>query len=190
MMSNRLPVAGKQSACNARESKWFWLPVAIALLMACAGAKNISTLPKLVVHAKYILITTYQGDDLSSPRVYPEDREAVVDVEDALRKWGQYIVVNGTSQKPDLVLLVRKGRVADAGPSVRIHAGSTYPTSVTPGAGGDVGSSQDMLTLYEGPGGIDQPPLWRSMESGGLDPPDMQLVQKLRAAVEAAAKVP
>jgi hypothetical protein len=182
--------AGSQFAPAAREYSPLLLTVVVGLLVAYAGAKNNSTLPKLVVHAKYVLITTYQGPDLSSGRVYPDDREAMVNVEDALRKWGQYIVVNGTSQTPDLILLVRKGRIAEVRPSVSIHGGSTSPTSVAPNTESDFGSTQDMLALYEGPGGIDQAPLWRSMESGGLNPPEMQLVQKLRAAVEAAAKVP
>ena len=32
--------------------------------------------------------------------------------------------------------------------------------------------------------------MWRGLQSDGLEPPSMQLVRNLRAAVEAAAKVP
>jgi len=166
--------------------------VLIALLTVgtCAIAKNKATLPKLVVHAKYVLVTTYNGADLTNPKVFPDDRQAVADVEEALREWGQYIVVNGTNQPPDLVLLVRKGRVADVMPSVSVHAGSDSRTTVGPNAETDMGSRQDMLALYEAPSGIDSAPLWREIQAGGLNPPNMQLVQNLRAAVEAAAKVP
>ncbi|HZD32229.1 MAG TPA: hypothetical protein VE779_11270 [Candidatus Angelobacter sp.] len=179
--------------CSQWQTRRFMHVCFLAALMTtalAAVAKNNATLPKLVVHAKYVLITTYNGPDLTNPRVMADDSQAVVDVEDAIRKWGQYIVVNGTSQKPDLVLLVRKGRVAEVKPMVGIQSGSNSKTSVTPNTESDFGSSQDMLALYDGPGGIDQAPLWRSMESGGLSPPDMSLVRQLRAAVEAAAKVP
>jgi hypothetical protein len=53
-----------------------------------------------------------------------------------------------------------------------------------------MGSSQDMLALYQAPEGVDSAPLWRGLQAGGLDLPSMQLVQNLRAEVEAAAKVP
>jgi hypothetical protein len=190
MVNNKSWSAGSQFAPGARQYSRLWLPVVIGLLAAYASARNNSTLPKLVVHAKYILVTTYNGPDLTNPRVLTDDSQAVANVEDAIRNWGQYIVVNGTSQKPDLVLLVRKGRVAEAKPMVGIHGGSDSKTMATPNVESDFGSPQDMLALYEGPGGIDQAPLWRSLQKDGLDPPDMQLVQKLRAAVEAAAKVP
>lgn len=166
------------------------LVVAVMLATTIAGAKNKTTLPKLVVHAKYVLVTTYNGPDLTNPKVLPDDREAAADVEEALRKWGQYIVVNGTSQPPDLVLLVRKGRFAAVTPSVGVHAGSDSRTTVSPNADADMGSSQDMLVLYQAPEGVDSAPLWRGLQAGGLDPPSMQLVQNLRTEVEAAARVP
>jgi hypothetical protein len=166
-----------------------WLTVVLVATALAAGAKN-ATLPKLVVHAKYVLITTYNGPDLTNPRVTPDDRQAVVDVEDAIRKWGKYEVVNGTSQAPDLVLLVRKGRIAEVTPAVGIHAGSDTKPGVSPQTSADFGDPNDMLALYDGPSGIDAAPLWRGMQSGGLNAPNPQLVQNLRAAVEAAAKVP
>jgi len=164
------------------------LLVVLLMLAASVNAKD-STLPKLVVHATYIRITTDNGSDFSSPRVYPEDKEAAIDVWDAVRKWGKYRVVNGTSQVPELVLLVRKGRRADVMPSVGIHAGSDTKPGITPNTQADIGSTQDMLALYEG-ASVDNAPLWRRMEAKGLDAPQVELVQQLRAAVEAAAKVP
>ena len=165
-----------------------WAAVLLLLAAGAVVAKD-STLPKLVAHATFIRITTEDGDDLSNPRVFPDDRKAVVDVWDALQRWGKYEVVNGTSQRPELVLLVRKGRRAVATPSVGIHAGSDTKPGVTPNLNSEVGSTQDMLALYEG-ASIDQAPLWRRLENGGLDAPQMDLVRQLRAAVEAAARVP
>jgi hypothetical protein len=71
-----------------------------------------------------------------------------------------------------------------------VHAGSDSKTTINPNTDADMGSSQDMLALYQAPEGVDSAPLWRGLQTGGLDPPSMQLVQNLRAEVEAAAKVP
>ena len=53
-----------------------------------AVAKNKADLPKLVVHAKYVLVTTCNGPDLTNPKVLPDDRQAVADVEEALEEVG------------------------------------------------------------------------------------------------------
>ena len=45
-----------------------------------------------------------------------------------------------------------------------------------------------MLALYDAAnGGIDSAPLWRDLMKGGLNPPQMSLVDELRDAVDAAA---
>jgi hypothetical protein len=46
----------------------------------CVGQQALKPLPKLVLHAKYVLVTTYEGYDLSLAQVYPDDRQAVIDV--------------------------------------------------------------------------------------------------------------
>ena len=173
---------------NLRKSSSGTLLVALLVLAASVSAKD-STLPKLVVHATFIQVTTQNGSDFASPRVLPEDKEAAIDVWNALQKWGKYQVVNGTTQVPELVLLVRKGHRAEVTPSIGVHAGSDTKAGVTPNTQADFGSNQDMLALYEG-ANIDNAPLWRRLESGGLDAPQMDLVKQLKAAVEAAAKVP
>jgi hypothetical protein len=47
-----------------------------------------------------------------------------------------------------------------------------------------------MLAMFEAQKGLDGRALWRNFVSGGLDAPDVQLVQQLQKAVEEAAKVP
>jgi hypothetical protein len=153
-------------------------------------AKDKAPIPQLVVHAKYVLVTTYYGNELSSPNMPPEDRDAIADVQNAIEKWGRYAIAY--SQKDaDLILLVRRGRVVQAQPAIHIHTGSEKPgTTVGPAASGDFGDPEDMLAVYDAAQGIDSPALWRSRMSGGLAPPDMKLVGELRTQVEAAAKKP
>jgi len=153
-------------------------------------AKDPGTLPKQVVHAKYVLVTTYFGDNLADARVPPDDRQAVADVEDAIRKWGRYTLVY-ESKNADLILLVRKGRVAGVQEGAGIHIGSNHPTpSVGDITNVDAGDPRDTLAVYNGAQGVDSSPIWRGVESDGLKTPDLPLVKEFRAKVEATAKKP
>jgi hypothetical protein len=153
-------------------------------------AKEKPTFPKLVVNARYVLVTTYFGDDPSNVRIMSEDRQAVADVQNAIQKWGRYTLVY-ERKNADLIILVRKGRIAGARAGITIHTGSEKPSpSVASGINADAGDSQDMLAVYDAAQGIDNPPLWRARDAEGLKPPEMRLVDELRTKVEAAAKKP
>jgi hypothetical protein len=168
-------------------ASWFlllWLSAGVAV-----AQQAYNPLPKLVVHAKYVLVTTYQGYDLSSPNVMPDDKQAVLNVQDAIKKWGRYDLAYRTKDA-DLILLVRKGRIVEAQPGMQIGVGSTMKPEIGPHVPVDVGDPRDMLAMYDGSKGIDSAPLWRNSEKGGLDTPEMELMEELRQAVEKAAKVP
>jgi hypothetical protein len=157
-------------------------------------AKDKAVLPKFVANSKFVLVTTYFGDERTNPRMMPDDRKAQADVEDALRKWGRYIVVYKRNEA-DLIILVRKGRVAEALVGIRVHHGSEASripgTNVGPTGNADASTTtEDMLALYDAKTGIDAPPLWRGIEAQGLNPPEMRLVQELRSKVEFVAKQP
>lgn len=154
-----------------------------------AAAQGYNPLPKLVVHARYVLVTTNAGDDLTNPHVMPDDREAVVDVQNAIKKWGRYTLVY-QAKDADLILVVRKGRLAESVPGVRVGTGSNTKPSVGADVPTDVGDPRDMLALYDAASGLDSAPLWRDLMKGGLSPPRMLLMGELRDAVDAAAKVP
>ena len=154
-----------------------------------AVAQGYDPLPKLVVHARYVFVTTNAGGDLTNPSVMPDDRQAVVDVQNAIKKWGRYAVVYD-AKDADLVLLLRKGHTTESQPGIRIGAGSTIKPTVGANVPTDMGDSRDLLALYDGAQGVDGAPLWRELATGGLDPPQMALIGDLRAAVDKAAKVP
>lgn len=165
---------------------WF---VFLSISPVLAAAQGYDPLPKLVVHAKYVLVTTYAGDDLTNPHVMPDDRQAVVDVQHAIKKWGRYALAY-QAKDADLILLVRRGRVAESMPGIRVGAGSDTKTGVGADVPSDVGDPRDMLALYDAASSLDSAPLWRDLMKGGLNPPRMSLVVELRDAVHAAAKVP
>ena len=166
-----------------------WLLLLPILSAVSVVAQGYDPLPKLVVHARSVFVTTNAGGNLTNPNMMPDDRQAVVDVQNAIKKWGRYAVVYN-AKDADLVLLVRKGHIAESQPGLRIGAGSTTKPSVGANVPTDMGDSRDMLALYDGAEGVDSAPLWRELANGGLDPPQMVLIGELRAAVDKAANVP
>jgi len=192
---------------------------AVPLLLVPFSLAKSKTLPKLVVSAQYVMVTTECGDPYEqplNPHISPGDRLAVADVQRALEKWGRYSVAV-RPQDADLILVVRKGRVADATLGAQVHVrprqtnqpdeitppdpdnpcaegGGPNPpgVSVHPESSANVGDPQDMLALYSTAlgGQNNAPPIWRGRGLDGLKAPGMVLVQELRAKVEAAAKAP
>ncbi len=137
-----------------------------------------------------MLVTTYFGDNLADSRVPPVDRQAVIDVQNAIRDWGRYTLVY-ERKAADLIILVRKGRTAEAQQGIGIHAGSgTANPSVGPVTAADDGDPQDMLAVYNADLGTDNAPIWRDRMTDGLNAPEVKLVRELRTKVEAAAKNP
>ena len=152
--------------------------------------------PAVFQNAKYVYVQAADGDVLK-PGLFPEDRQAISDVQDSLREWNRYAIALSPSQA-DLVIVVRKGRVAGVQGHVGISDGpraqpgqapGQFPTQgrgTEVGARSDVGEPDDMLRVYLQNDGKLTSIVWdRSME-GGLDAPSMQLVRQLKAAVEKA----
>lgn len=157
-----------------------WSLFLLLLPAASLCQQALNPLPKLVVHAKYVLVTTYQGYDLSSPNLLPDDRQAVLAVQELAYR----------PQDADLIFLVRKGRIMETQPQVRIGGGTGIPVNVGANAPVDVGDKRDMLAMFTAEEGVDGTPLWRDFEAGGLSPPQMALMQELRKAVDKTAKLP
>jgi|SRR5208283_37439 len=160
------------------------------VLVPLGIAKEKQSFPKMIVTAKYLLVTNYFSDNLADPEVPPADRQAVIDVQDAIRDWGRYTLVNDR-KAAELIILVRKGRTAETRNGIGIHAGSSRPTpSVGPTTDADAGDAQDMLAVYNASLGTDTAPIWRDRMTDGLSAPKVELVRELRTKVEAAAKNP
>ena len=166
-----------------------WLCSLLVVASGAASAKD-RQIPTVIVNARYVLVTTYSGDDQTNPKMMPDDRKAASDVQSALSKWGRYVVVYNPKDA-EIIVRVRKGRVAEALAGAGIHVGTDRPASVGPTANGDVSTTtEDTLEVFDARMGTDSPPLWRAYRMGGLNPPDMALVQQLRKDVDAAAKKP
>ncbi|MGA8503090.1 MAG: hypothetical protein WB683_16160 [Candidatus Sulfotelmatobacter sp.] len=66
--------------------------------------QNIPAFPGTLVNARFIYVTSYDGDQFD-PNLFPEDRQAIATVQDAMQKWGKFILVYEPHQA-DIILMV------------------------------------------------------------------------------------
>ncbi len=75
------------------------------LAYAASTPSNTPSFPKTLINAQYVYVTSYDGDQFD-PRLLSEDREAISAVQEAVQKWGRYVVVYRPDQA-DIVLMVQ-----------------------------------------------------------------------------------
>jgi len=102
----------------------------LILLMASVAVATPSytsqPFPKTLLNAKYVYVTAYDGDQFNM-NLLPEDRQAISSVQDALQKWGHYVVVYRPSDA-DIVLMVQSRPSEDvmAVYDAKLWPGQTY----------------------------------------------------------------
>jgi hypothetical protein len=69
-----------------------------------ADPQTVPQFPGTLVNARYVYVTSYDGDEFD-PNLFPEDRQAIVTVQDAMQKWGKFTLVYQANQA-DIVLMV------------------------------------------------------------------------------------
>jgi len=169
--------------------------------------------PEMLATARYVYVQAEDGD-IMNPRLFPEDRQAIVDVEDELRDWNRYTLTINRNEA-ELVVVVRKGRLAAAqvgggigvgrGPAL----GGSYPGNRNPagpnnpgnepmggpsggvsteiGARGEAGPSDDLLRVYVVRTDGDRGAmLWSREMRDGLDAPQVLLVKQLKQEIDKA----
>jgi hypothetical protein len=79
---------------------------AVAAPKAAKGTtpQTVPPFPGTLVNARYVYVTSYDGDQFD-PNLIPEDRQAINVVQDAMQKWGKFILVYEPHQA-DIVLMV------------------------------------------------------------------------------------
>ena len=86
--------------------------VILATTLAVASPKppkaqvpqSVPAFPGTLVNARYVYVTSYDGQQFD-PNLLPEDRQAIGTVQDAMQKWGKFVVVYEPRQA-DIVLMV------------------------------------------------------------------------------------
>jgi hypothetical protein len=93
-------------------------------LMAYAAPAqyNAPPFPKTLINAKYVYVTSYDGDQFDQ-RLLSEDREAISAVQEAIQKWGHYVVVY-RPENADIVLMVQSRPSEDL---LAVYDGNLWP---------------------------------------------------------------
>ena len=97
-----------------------------SLLLATVASAQPAPFPGILKNVRYVYVTSYDGSQFN-PNILPEDRAAISEVQDSLRSWGHYIVV----QEPrfaDMTLVVQRRGSEDvlAVYDTRVNDGSMY----------------------------------------------------------------
>lgn len=87
------------------KSLWALLLVVLCLVTGALAAVNVPAFPGTLKNARYVYVTSYDGDQFN-PRLLPEDREAIANVQDAIQQWGRYALVY-RPQDADIILAVQ-----------------------------------------------------------------------------------
>src|SRR5208283_5156683 len=80
------------------------LAVAAPRAPKVSAPQNVPSFPGTLVNARYVYVTSYDGDQFN-PNLLQEDRQAIATVQDAMQKWGKFILVYEPRQA-DVVLMV------------------------------------------------------------------------------------
>ncbi len=134
------------------------LTAAVALAapaLKTSSPQSIPPFPGTLVNARYIYVTSYDGDQFN-PNLLPEDRKAIYTVQDAMQKWGRFILVY-EPREADIILMVTSRPSEDILAVYDAHGWS--PNS-----------------QY----------LWRMMGRNGLQPGEAPLVTNLQKAFQQA----
>jgi hypothetical protein len=181
----------------------------ILLLPAVPGVqgktKKPYVLPAVLNHARYVYVQAVNGDEFD-PRLDPEDRQAIANVQAALHGWSRYTLVI-RREEAELVFVVRKGRLAQARAGVTAGGGaqggtgrqspsqpSGQSSNQPPGlggpgvgvaVGGEVGPPDDLFEVFKpNPDGVLGSPLYMRTLADGLSGSKPSLFEQFKNAVE------
>jgi hypothetical protein len=179
---------------------------AIALFVLLVPALGIAQKSKKHNDAPPVFETAHsvfveaESGDFWSPSVSAPDRQAIADVQDALRSWNRYTLAVHPEQA-DVILVVHRGRAGNPNDqnssNQGLRPGGQAPGSApsrAPGVGGDsdslstaMASDDDSLRVYTlNPNGKLNVPAWSRSVHNGLDAPGLILFQQLKLAVDRA----
>jgi hypothetical protein len=179
---------------------------AFIILLAITGSTAATAKPKkpsvdeAFATAHTVFVEARDDHDITDIWLDPDDRQAILDVQDGIQDWGRY-TLSRSRRDADLILVVYKGRVARDQPnpgapgSLRLPVGrppiqdpsdpsqsgtnTSYPDGLT--------QDKDQLRVYtiQSDGKL-MGPIWRSEQERGLNGPDVLLLRRLKDEVEKA----
>ncbi len=168
--------------------------------------KNAPQLPAAFRTATYFYVESMDGGPFN-PRLLPEDRQAIFDVQNEIQDWGRYKLALDRHDA-DLVFVVRKGRIASVSGMAGISGGTNHPQSSKPvdpadasqtttgdsatvGVRGEAGPPNDLLRVFmvKAGGGL-LGPIWQNTVKDGLNEPDIPLLKDLIEEIDTTYPLP
>ena len=99
-----------------------FLLFAIAATAAPSAKQEVPQLPGTLINARYVYVASYDGDQFDTS-LSPQDRKAIAAVQDALQKWGKFVLVYKPSDA-DIVLMVESRPSEDV---LAVYDGHGFP---------------------------------------------------------------
>lgn len=84
---------------------------ASALAAPNESQSRVLSFPKTLTNARYVYVAAFDGDEFN-PNLLPQDRQAIIAVQDALTQWGRYVIVYNPGVA-DMTLLVQSRPTED-----------------------------------------------------------------------------
>lgn len=78
------------------------------ILLATAALAQPGPFPGVLRNARYVYVTSFDGSQWNQ-NLLPDDRAAIGDVQDAIRSWGHFIVVQEPRNADMIVVVQRRG---------------------------------------------------------------------------------
>jgi hypothetical protein len=163
-----------------------------ALVSIQAKPKKPYKLPAAFNNARYVYVEAVDGQELD-PRLNPDDRQAIADVDKALDDWKRYALTIRRDQA-DLIFVVRKGRLVTAEVGGQVGSRTQrIPNRPANGPiagngvslGGELGPPDDLLEVYlPHPDDAHGTLLWQRTVADGLNPPQLTLFRQLKDEVD------
>jgi len=150
------------------------------------------SVPAVFGQARYVYVEAIDGQQFD-PNLNPDDRIAIADVRDALDSWKRYQLTTSRGEA-DVVIVVRKGRVAGANIGITPHHGPLQGGAGQPGGigaggqiGGEMGPPDDLFEVCPvNTDGSLSSPLWERTMPEGLTAPKVALLEQFEEAVDKA----
>lgn len=183
-----------------------WTFRAFVLLLAVAGTAAATakpkkpSLPEAFETASTVFVETRYAQNITDISLDPDDRKAILDVQDGIQDWGRY-TLSRSRRDADLILVVYKGGLMRDQPNSGAPGSPRLPIGHSPIQ--DPSDASQSGTNTNSPDGLTQEkdelrvytiqsdgklkgPIWRGEQERGLNGPHVLLLRRLKDEVEKA----
>ena len=161
----------------------------IGVALVQGQPKKKDEVPKVLLASRYAYVEAVDGE-VSNPRVLPENRKAITDLQNALQGWKRY-VITAKRGEAEIIFVVCKGSLASVKGGVGAQGGTVEHTGANASLDAQLGILDDRLDVYVlNPDESLMGPIWRHSLKDGLDPPEMPLFAQFKKAIDTASKQP